>query len=85
MTKHLSDHYIKINDHYNSTIINIQKNSGISTEAQIIIIELLSNAKNSTKNISKILLEMIIKRMTTLIYLLSNHTKLPINNNEFSI
>ena len=41
--------YKKLHDHYNDTIINRYKNSGISPEAMIITNELLIKAKNSPK------------------------------------
>ena len=43
-------------DHYKNIIINGYKNSGISSEAQIITNELLAKAKNSTQIIAQLLL-----------------------------
>ena len=43
-------------DHYKNTIINRYKNSGISSEAQIITHELLAKAKKSTQIIAQLLL-----------------------------
>ena len=64
----------KLNDHYNSTIMNRYKNSGISSEAQLITNELLAKAKNSTKNIAKTLLSLTPTKLSILIQILSTTT-----------
>ena len=65
--------YTKLNNHYNNTITNRYKNSGISCEAQIITNELLAKAKNSTKDIAHSLLKLSETKLSTMIRILSNH------------
>ena len=62
--------------HFNETILNRYKNSGISSEAQIITNELLSKLDNSTKNLSHILLNMSTTNLSTIVKVLSNHNSL---------
>ena len=66
----------KLIDHYNNTIINRYKNSGISSESQIITNELLAKARNSTKTISQLLLALKPTKISTLVQILSNHNSL---------
>ena len=70
----------KLNDHYNSTIINRYKNSGISSEAQLITNELLAKAGNSIKNIAQILLALTPTKISIMIQILSNHNSLNYHN-----
>ena len=66
--------YIK--KHFNTTILNRYKNSGISSEAQIITNELLNKLNNSTKNLSNILLKLSITNLSIIVKVLSNHNSL---------
>ena len=65
-----------IKKHFNDTILNRYKNSGISSEAQIITNELLSKLGNSTKKLSHILLKLSITNLSTIVKVLSNHNSL---------
>ena len=77
--------YTKLNDHYNNTIINRYKNSGLSCEAQIITNELLSKANNSTKNVAHILLKLSPLRLSILVQILSNHNSLNYHNTKCNL
>ena len=70
----------KLNDHYRSTLINRYKNSGISSEAQIITNELLIKANNATNNIAKTLLSLTPTKLSIIIQILSNHNSLNYHN-----
>ena len=66
----------KLTDYYKNSIINRYKNSGLSSEAQLITNELLAKAKNSTKNIAQLLLALTPTKISTHIQILSNHNSL---------
>ena len=65
-----------IKRHFNTTILNRYKNSGISSEAQIITNELLCKLNNSTKKLSQMLLKQSITNLSTIVKILSNHNPL---------
>ena len=65
-----------IKNYFNNTILNRYKNSGLSSETQIITNDLLYKLKNSTKNLSHILLNLPITKLFTIVKVLSNHNSL---------
>ena len=65
-----------IKKYFNNTILNRYKNSGLSSETQIITNELLYKLKNSTKNLSHILLNLPITKLSTIVKVLFNHNSL---------
>ena len=75
----------KLNDHYNSTIINRYKNSGLSSEAQLITNELLAKAKNSTHFIANKLLALTPTKISIMIQILSNHNSLNYHNTKCNL
>ena len=75
----------KLNDHYNSTIINRYKNSGLSSEAQLITNELLVKANNSTHFIAENLLALTPTKISIMIQILSNHNSLNYHNTKCNL
>ena len=77
--------YKKLHDHYNETIINRYKNSGISPEAQIITNELLKKAKNSPKTLANNLLKLTPPKLSYFTQILSNHNPLNYHNTKCNL
>ena len=75
----------KLNDHYNSTIISRYKNSGLSSEAQLITNELLAKANNSTHFIAEKLLALTPTKISIMIQILSNHNSLNYHNTKCNL
>ena len=66
----------QIKNHFNKTILNRYKNSGISSEAQIITNELLTKLENSTKKAIHLLLKLPTTSLSIIVKVLSNHNSL---------